>query len=37
LLLQSIVRGEMPPSGKKLPAEDVKTIRDWIADGARGR
>ncbi len=28
---------EMPPSGQKIPAEDIEMIRKWISDGAINR
>jgi hypothetical protein len=34
-LYESIASGRMPPSRRKLPAADVKTIRDWILGGAK--
>jgi hypothetical protein len=37
LLWESLANARMPPSGKKLPPEDLKMIRDWIASGARDR
>jgi len=39
-LFQLITHGEspeMPPSGQKIPAEDIETIRKWINDGAINR
>jgi mono/diheme cytochrome c family protein len=34
LLLQRVRDGEMPPTDKKLPAEQVKVLAAWIAAGA---
>ena len=33
LLLDVVETGEMPKDGKPLPAEDVETIRRWLAQG----
>ena len=35
LLLERIESGEMPPEGERLPDADLKTIRRWIAGGAK--
>ena len=35
LLLHRIQSGEMPPGEKKVPAEKVRIIEQWIATGAR--
>ncbi|WP_397571458.1 PSD1 and planctomycete cytochrome C domain-containing protein [Schlesneria sp. T3-172] len=34
LVLQKIVSGEMPPGEKKVPAEKIRIIEQWIAAGA---
>ena len=34
-ILTTILAGKMPPGGKKLPAADVRLIREWIRTGAR--
>ncbi|HUG66608.1 MAG TPA: PSD1 and planctomycete cytochrome C domain-containing protein [Pirellulaceae bacterium] len=33
-LVERLARGEMPPGEKKLSAEQIETIRRWIASGA---
>ena len=33
-LLQRITSGEMPPSGKKVPAEQIAVLERWISAGA---
>jgi len=35
LLLDMISAGEMPQDGDALSADQVATVRSWIADGAR--
>lgn len=35
LLYQRIKQGEMPPGDKKVPADQLETIRAWIAAGAK--
>lgn len=34
LIVERIVAGEMPPGEKKMPADQLETIRRWIAAGA---
>ncbi len=34
LLIERLRNGEMPPSGKKVPAEQIIRIEQWIAGGA---
>jgi hypothetical protein len=33
LMIERVERGEMPP-GNRLPAEEIKLLRDWISSGA---
>jgi hypothetical protein len=35
LIAQRIAAGEMPPEGKKVPAQDLATLRTWLDQGAR--
>jgi mono/diheme cytochrome c family protein len=35
LLLDRVMSGEMPPGQKKLSASEIKTLRKWIAAGAK--
>ena len=34
LLIERVASGEMPPKGDKLTAEQVESLKAWIADGA---
>jgi len=33
-ILERIKKGEMPPSGAKVSAEDAKTLEEWVKEGA---
>jgi mono/diheme cytochrome c family protein len=35
VLMEKIDDGEMPPSGNKLPAAEIETLRKWINEGAK--
>ncbi|TWU40678.1 c-type cytochrome domain-containing protein [Novipirellula artificiosorum] len=35
VLIENIESGSMPPSGQSLPAEELQTLKDWIALGAK--
>src|SRR3954454_15251422 len=37
LLLQRLKAGEMPPGGKRLPADKIAVVERWIAAGAPAR
>lgn len=37
LLIQRITSGEMPPGDKKVPAQDLQVLQQWIAAGAKVR
>lgn len=34
-IVEVIVDGEMPPGNRKVPAEDLKILKQWIAEGAK--
>ncbi|WP_425618936.1 c-type cytochrome domain-containing protein [Anatilimnocola sp. NA78] len=35
VLMEKIDDGEMPPSGQKIPAMEIETLRKWITEGAK--